>query len=193
MPFLELENASRRASLEPTFATRPTRNATCQFWPLIFSMNSIDFWKSKTDLNFCALSCASRHNKNYGLAHNALGYSHLRSQNHWYFNNSMFYIIAMYTFYNKNQYETHNFQNMSMLDWPRGTQKSALAIRDMKTQWILTILCCRVRGRVVFHSVFASLRGARGAIVGRFVLQMTACVTFGAPLIDVHFRAISKP
>ena len=79
--FLDLENAPRRASLEPTFVTRPTRMASRQFWPLIFSMNSIDFWKSKTDLNFCALSCASRHNKNYGLAHNALGHAHLRLEN----------------------------------------------------------------------------------------------------------------
>ena len=36
VPFFDFENASRRASLEPTFATRPTRNASGQFGPLVF-------------------------------------------------------------------------------------------------------------------------------------------------------------
>ena len=83
------------------------------------------------------------------------------------------------------QFQKHVYVGLT----PRAP-KSALAIRDMKTQWILTILCCRVRRRVVLDPVSASLRATRGAILGRFVPQMTVCVTFGAPLLDVHFRDV---
>ena len=62
----------------------------------------------------------------------------------------------------------------------------------MKTQCILTFLCCRVVRRVVCDPVFVSLRATRGAILGRFVPEMTVCVTFGAPLLDVNFRSDSK-
>ena len=62
----------------------------------------------------------------------------------------------------------------------------------MKTQLILTFLSCRVRRRDVFDTVFASLRATRGAILGRVVLQMTVCVTFGAPLLEAYFRDVSK-
>ena len=170
----------------------PRETPPASFGPSFFQWIQLIFGSPKPTWIFAPCRVRRGTIKNYGLAHNALGHAHLRLQNQWYFNNLLFCIMVVYNFYYKNQYETHTFQKMPMLIWPRGALKSALAIRHMKTQLILTFLSCRVRRRDVFDTVVASLRATRGAILGRVVLQMTVCVTFGAPLLDVYFRNVSN-